>query len=293
MVKPGEMLPPALAKSMREQMKAAMPGPAMTSQLKGNRAFSQIRGISSISDFDGAMITLVDQREKKYATAERSVYMRKLADSQGRGNAPTPDETHGGMAGIKMSSEFRKTGQTRTIRGIRATETEMTITMEMPGTPSDSMRAVVAVWLAEKQEVERNPALRELAFFSRRAFAGTDPAGEMGKAFDQSPGLRAAFEQLVAEIKDVGVMLEIQVTTYMPPSVTAIFQQAASNNPDSTKVDPSGPFMTTVMTMTELSTAEVPDSVFEIPRDYTAVDIGELLGVMMRPAGPPAPTTQP
>jgi hypothetical protein len=279
-MKPGAMIPPAAAEQMRQQMKELLPESGLYLQLKGNRAYSTGFGMTSISDFDGAMITVVDTKSKKYATAETAAYLRSVVERQEAVKKRMPAEAQKAMEQMKTSTEVRKTGRTKTIHGIAATETEMILTMEMPGTPVGPMRSVMSFWSPEKSEVDSRPALRELRFFAQRAFEGTNPATTLDRAFGQAPGMGSSMKQMMEEFKDSAVVLEMRVSSYAPGLAAAMTK--AGDEQKAALAD--APLMEMIMELQELSTADVPASVFDIPRDYTAVPMAELLtGAMPKP----------
>src|SRR6266542_3171172 len=60
-MKPGPMLPPQAVEAMKKQMQFPI---TVSSRLKGNKAYSAWMGINAISDFDGALITILDPKNK-------------------------------------------------------------------------------------------------------------------------------------------------------------------------------------------------------------------------------------
>ncbi|HYP13594.1 MAG TPA: hypothetical protein VEQ63_06705 [Bryobacteraceae bacterium] len=277
-LKPGPMVPPAVAEKMRAPMETLLPASGLKMQVKGNRAYSNMPGMTSISDFDGAMITIIDPKNKKYATAESVEYIRSLADVHNSARKPMPAAEQM-MAQMKTSTSVRKTGKARIIHGIPATETEFTLTIEMPGTSPRSMRSVFSIWVPGQGEVERHPALREMLFFTQRAYEGTDPIAATQKVIGNGSGLFSGMSRLIGELRDSGVVLEMRISTYALGRAETV---TSTGGKDAAVPASDAPLMEVVMRLEELSTAEVPASAFDIPREYAVVTMNEILrGVLL------------
>jgi hypothetical protein len=278
------MVPPAFAETMREEMKSLLPTEGIKTQVKGNRAYSSLPGMTSISDFDGAMITLLDPKNKRYATAESAAYLRTVMDMHHAASRQIPAEAQQRMAQMKTSTSVRKTGRTRTIHGIRATETELTWTMEMPGGPTGPMRSVFSLWIPEEGEAERHPALRELRFFTQRAYEGTNPVAALPKMAGNGSGMLSGMSALMGELRDAAIVLQMRIASWAPGlsalAGNAVDQDAAVRAADA-------PLLEVILNLEELSTAEVPASVFDLPREYAVVPLSEILGGLL--PGMPGP----
>lgn len=273
-IKPGPMVPPAVAENMRAQAQTLLPASGIKTQVRGNRAYASMPGMTSISDFDGAIITIIDAKNKKYATAESAEYIRSFADVHNSAKKEMSAEAEQKLTQMKTSTSVRKTGQTRIIHGIPATETEFTLTIEMPGTPTGPMRSVFSIWVPAKGEVDRHAALREMLFFMQRAYEGTDPVAAMQKVIGNGSGTLAGMNRLIGELRDSGVVLEMRVASYAP-GLAAMVSNAGGKDAAFPAAD--APLMEVIMRLEELSTAEVPVSAFDIPREYTVVTMSEIL----------------
>lgn len=273
-IKTNPAIPPQAAEAMQAQLKQITQG-GMRMQLKGNRAYSNVMGIAFISDFDGEMITLVDAKQSRYSTVQKDEYLKSVTKRQDSQMAQIPAEARKRMDQLAVDVKTELTGKSLTIHGIEAEERLITISMGMPNTPG-MMRTVISNWAPKDADMTRNPMLQELRVFTQRAYMGTDPGAAARKMFDQTPGLGSAAKMMDA-FKDTPVILKMQMSIYPPPGVFP-----GAND---------GPILELIMDLKELSAAEVPVSVFSIPREYTVVPIEEALkGIYAQftPSRPPA-----
>jgi hypothetical protein len=279
-IEPGAALPPQAVAQVKSQMKDLMS--VSNLQVKGNRARSTMGAAEAITDFDGLIITLVDDAKKQYATASQRQYAQAMKDQIPK-NTP---ETQKILEGVKMETSARKTGQTRTINGFEASETEVTLSMQMPGTPL-SMRNVMSMWSATPAATEKNASLKELAAYSQRAWEGTGMISTMRSIMQGMPGASPAMAKMVESLKDAGVLLEMKATVSMP----GMMEMLRKINPQAAADLPAGGddvMMTMTQKLEELSSAEIPESRFVVPRDYTAISLPEIIGKLM-PSVKPKP----
>ena len=135
----------------------------------------------------------------------------------------------------------------------------------------------------------KNPSIREIAGINLFAYATMNPAAMMAKAFQQMPGVGDAFEGMMKEMQsaEVPVVLRMHGEAYMP-MIGAMMKQ----NPQATALlagfDPDAAFMTMNQDLAEISTAAIPDSVFQIPEGLKQVPASDILKDMMAKLAPPA-----
>jgi hypothetical protein len=266
---PGPALPPHAAEQLQKQMKGF--DGATRLQIKGNKARSSGMGSTSITDFDQANITLLDEKTKRFATASQKEFLDAMAE-----RVPKPRPTDGNeAASLKMQTTATKTKRTRQIHDINAEETEILLTAQVAGMPFE-MRTVLSIWAPAAGESDRNPALRELAAYSQRAWTGANVAGMFDKIMGQLPGGSAGMSKFVESMKDVGLLLEMTATTSMPGMAAALRQM----NPNAAAgLPPGGDDVMFTMTqkLEDLSTAELPASMFSTPKEYKAVELMEMV----------------
>jgi hypothetical protein len=145
--------------------KQMLPDGGVRILLKGNRAYTALPGGTFLSDFDSDNITVVDTKSSKYATVDGSAYKRWITETEAAVAKQIPPEW---VQSMKVSIDGRKTGRKGIIHGIRAVESEITMKMNLAGPMR--LRLVVSFWAPDASEVDRNPGLRELLRFSRRAY---------------------------------------------------------------------------------------------------------------------------
>jgi hypothetical protein len=245
---------------LKTEMKSLAPVgmPADTPQvvrMKGNKGVSSVGNEITIMDFAKQEITLVDTAHRKFATIPASEYGSKMA-------AMMPQMALGDSSAgpAKSKVESGKTGHAETILGVATEESEISISTEMPlpaGLQGQAltMKIVTRQWNALPAETARVPAIHQLMGFNlwQDYFMGDTEA------------IRKMFPQGGAAIADGfktgSTTLRSNTKMYM-------------NMPGA---DSGSPFMEMTYEITELSTAPVDDSFFEIPAGYDATTFDELM----------------
>ncbi|HYP05679.1 MAG TPA: hypothetical protein VER03_05535, partial [Bryobacteraceae bacterium] len=152
-VKPGAMFPPQIAEKLKAQINE-MIGTSVPMRVKGNRALSTVMGLTSISDFDGEMITLIDAKNKRYATVQKDEYLRTFMKSQEQQSKAMPEQARRMIEQTKTDVKKELTGRKETIQGIETEERQVTMSMGVPGAPP--MRMVFSIFSPTPEQVERN-----------------------------------------------------------------------------------------------------------------------------------------
>jgi hypothetical protein len=281
-VKPSPSLPPQAVEAMRTQMSKPM-----VLRIKGNKAYGEVMGMTVISDFDGALVTVLDPANKRYATASSTEYAATVAKS-----AELPAEARKVLDTMKFDVQTRATGRAQVIKGIHALEREIVFTVGLPagqGPSPGDMRTVYSVWTPDSEELIRNPILRELSQYAARAYVGMNPADVFTKMFGQTPGMGEKMRAMTEAFKDVRVMLGSRSAVYMPGMAAMMEQLRKAGQPVPQGLDPNAPLMETVMDLQELSGAPVSPAVFKIPQDYAPAPLADVLKAVMpqRAAGMP------
>ena len=199
-----------------------------------------------------------------------------------------PADAKAAMAAMEGHSESTETGRTATIQGVEAEEREIVMTVDAPPMPNvpagPMMRMVLHVWMAKASEATRVPAIRELAGYNLLSFGAMNPVATMEKVFQQMPGFADAFSALMKDLQSGGtaVLLRMQVETFMP-MIGAMMKQmpAGRSNPFGAGFDPDTPLAQVTRELAEISTAPIPDSVFQVPEGYRSVPAVEIIKDML------------
>jgi len=245
-------------------------------RLKNGKGFSSSLGISSIIDFPNKELTVLDPATQRYA----KMTSEQFFDEASRAIPEMPASARDAMAAMKTSvSASRLTGRTATIQGVEAEEREIVISIEgpdVPGAPAAlSMRMVMQLWNAKASEVLRVPAIRELTGYSLYAFATTNPVANIEKMMKQLPGFGSAFEPMMKEMQTGTPMLRMHMDMFMPGMAAMLKRMTGAGLED------SAPFLQLNQELVELSTAPVPDSVFQIPEGYREAPPSELVQALL------------
>jgi hypothetical protein len=231
-------------------------------------------GFTAIIDFEATQVTLLDPKNKRFSTVSSAEYVAAVAKQ-----AEVPPEVRKLIEAMKFNIETRATGRSDVIKTIQADERELIFTVETPTGPQGpgAIRLVYSFWAPRTDEFSRNPALREIAQYAARAYAGMNPAEMMQKMFAQVPGMSEKLRAMMEEFKNMQVMLRFRGAMYSPGMAAMIEQLRKAGKPVPEGVDPNAPVMEFAMDLEELSTAPIPDSTFQVPADYTAAPIDEVL----------------
>jgi hypothetical protein len=247
-------------------------------RLKGGKGWSSAAlGYDSIVDFTTGEMTLLDSAGKRYAKLTYDRFSEEMAAAMPEMAAPV-------RAAMKTDvSPATLTGRTTVIQGVEAEEREIVVSVEGPPSqnmpPGPTVRMLMQFWTAKPGEIMRVPAIRELTGYSLWSYATMNPAAAMGKMMKQFPG-SDAFDPLMKEMQQGTTVLRIHMDVFMP-TMAAMLQRVPAGNRSTHAIDPSTPFMQMDQELAEISTAAVPDSVFQIPEGYQEAAASELIKGMI------------
>ena len=284
-VKMNPSLPPAITQqATKGMMNGAMPTD-ISMQLKGGRGYSSAGATTAIVDFTKQEITLLDKEGKRYATVGVNDFASQIMAAM----PAMPDQAKAMMAAMKTHAASKTTGTTTTISGVESEERQLEITIDAPAMPNmpegPMMRMVMHIWTAKQSEVMKNPAIRELAGYNLYSYAVMNPVGMMEKMFQQMPGFGDAFTGIVKELTSSGTpaVMRMQMEMYVP-MIGAMLKRDPQTAAMFGNFDGDSPLMTMTQDVAELSTAAVPDSVFQIPEGYKEAPPTDILKAMFSKA---------
>ena len=267
----GSYLPPAAAEGMNKAMGDSVAN-GVVLRIKGKRSVSSSGALLVLTDQEKGTITLLDPKGKRYATCPIAEYGDKLKAAM----PEMPPQAKQMLESLKIDIKTDKTGKTDTIKGIQAEEMLVTVNIGMDGpmAAAMAMKMEMHLWAATKDELERVPALKEVASYMKAQAAGTDAASMASKMFGQLPGFGDKLKQPMADIMKASsnAVLRMQMKMMMPGSAKMMGAK-----------DPDEPFTDLTTDMVELSTDAIADSVFQVPEGYQSAPLEELVK-MMNPA---------
>jgi TonB family protein len=286
-VKWNPTLPPIMAQQAAQGINRVLP-PESLLQFKGGKGLSSAMGVTALVDFTKQEITLVDREGKRYATVPAA----KIADEMTAAMPPMAPQAKAAMASMKSHYSSKPGGGGATIQGVEAEEKQMEITVDMPAMPNvppgPMMRLVCHIWMPKAPF--QDPAIREIAGINIFGYATMNPAAMMAKTFQQMPGFGDAFEEMMKDVQsaEVPVLLRMQVEMYMP-IIGAILKQNPQTKAElGAGFDPDAALGTTTVDLAEISTAAIPDSVFQVPESFKQVPASDILKDMMAKLTPAA-----
>jgi hypothetical protein len=293
----GSFLPPAAQQQISNQK---LPFPlAMVMQIKGDKGYSTAGLATSLLDFAKQQITVMDPAHKLFAT----VYMKDFPGEIGAtmpAMPAIPPAAQKILESVKSNFSVQKTGRTDMILGVQVEESELTLTIELP-VPADLplppgmfkpgeivtvMKMVMHIWNATPGDVQRVPALGELASHMS-ATRLMNPAGWMQQTLGRLPGFSQGSGPMLDYFSKTNVpMLKVHSEIYMPVMAQiAQFLQAQGQKPLA-GFDANSPLAETNTEVVEISSATLDDSIFHVPADYQSTSLTDLFKTLM-----PVPTT--
>jgi TonB family protein len=241
-------------------------------RIKGDKTSTAIGELTAIVDNASATITLLNPATKQYAQMSMADYIAALQPS-----LTLPAAAQTAFQNMTFDVQNKSTGQMGMIAGIRAEEHLMTMTMSMnlPGQPALAgplMRMEMHTWLASPDDLNRISGLREYSESVQRALTVFNAGDQVQKLFAQFPGMGEKLGAAIAELTDksAGLTVKTQQKMFMP--MMAQLQKNA---------DPNAPAMETSLDLTEISTASLDNTAFEVPTDYQTVAGAEILKALL------------
>lgn len=258
--------PPGAEKTMRDALSRNS-----TLRMKNGKSWSTMGNITHIMDYNTQQMTLLDKEHKTFAKLPVSELPGKMSALIPKPSMP--ESAKNTMAGIKISTNTKKTRKTGTIAGIQAEETETVISFDIgPAGSGFTSKVVMQIWNPRQEEVLRNQAVREFTAYSQWANYFMNPAATMKKVFENVPGFADSFNSMFdAMTKNNAMMLRMRMEMFM-------HMPSGMHQPG---VDPDAPMFSSTTEAVEVSSAPVDESIFEIPADYHAVPAEELLKNMI------------
>jgi hypothetical protein len=175
---------------IKRQIGNAMPS-ELTWRIKGDRCSTSGVAVGTITDNDSGEVTLLNSATKQFATVSFADYEADIARAVPE--QQIPEVARQMLQSLKLNVQLKKTGQTRVIGGIRAEESLMTLSMDIPAPAAGAMKIETHNWIAADQEATRIPALKELAACSRLATSSNNLAQAIQKSSRNCLAWRISF----------------------------------------------------------------------------------------------------
>jgi hypothetical protein len=258
-------------------------------QLKGGKGFYTAPGFNSIVDFTTQEMTLLDATGGRYAKVNGDQLGAALTSAMPK----IPAEASAMMASMKTDvSPSRATGRTEVIQGVETEEREIVVSIGGPAIPNmpagPLVRMVMQIWTAKPGEVLRVPAIREITGYSLWSYATLNPTAGIEGMMKLMPGLADTVTPLIKEMQKGTTILRTHMEMFMPMMAAMLKQIPAGGNPAGASLDPDAPLMQMNTEAVELSSAPVPDSVFQIPEGYREAPAADLVKGMFAKVQAPA-----
>jgi hypothetical protein len=275
-----------------------LPFKEVVARIKGDRSYSAIGTLVTVTDASRSEVTLIDTKAQRYAILTLAEYMAKLqlnnltpaasgSDQDKAEAAKAAEAAKQALANVKFDVESHETGRTDRIGGVAVFEREVVVNMSLPvPIPGQEngmqMTMKLQVWKPNPSELDRMPALRELATYTERNQGFNNPAAMLRQIFSAMPGMSEGTSKLVEEMKKGGsVTLGMHMGFFMPGLAKMMEQARAQGNniPDLPPADK--PLAEMSLSLQELSTDPVPNEVFAIPAGYKEAPAEDMLKSMM------------
>ncbi|HEY1240495.1 MAG TPA: hypothetical protein VGF16_08050 [Bryobacteraceae bacterium] len=284
-------VPPELETQVSQQLSATLPSETLV-RIKGDRVYSSFGPLFAITDYRQNQITLLNPKTHQYATAPLGESFEKIAAAQ---PIPAlPPEVERNLGDLSIDVQTHSPGLTGEVQGIRAEEELLAVSMNMAGTQgvASAMRLEMQIWVAQAGELLRVPALREWADYAGRAQRAFKPAEMIEKMFSRLPAMRDSLRAPLEELAktNASLVLKLHAAVLIP----ALSQTLAFTGQTPDGFDPAGPLAEFQMDLADLSTAEIPDSVYAVPAGYRAAPLQDLVQALVQAPSPiPSAAPQP
>jgi hypothetical protein len=236
--------------------------------VKGQKMKMETGTVTTILDFDAQTITSINNAAKTYTVAKFS-------------------DVAGAAAGVDVKADVKSTGQTKTINGYQASQTIVTMDMDMQQGQAAGMKAQMEIELWVSRDV---PGSQELAAFYKKN-AARFPASALGGGNPAMQQAMTKLQQQMAQAEGFPVEEVVRVKSAGGPAMSAAQTQqmaqaraqmeamAKQGGPQAAAMQAalarmgnmgsgSGPLMEMTMDAGDFSSAAIPDSVFAIPAGY-------------------------
>jgi TonB family protein len=240
-------------------------------RIKGEKTLTKVGNLTAIIDNSTSTITLLNPGTKQYAQVSMSEYIDAL-------HGDVPPAAAALMKYLTVNAETTKTGQSGTFAGIRAEEKLMTINMSTAGEGAPqipSLRVELHMWLAGSDELSRVPGLQPYAASAQPALRDSSAEDAVEKLFRQAPGIAEKLRAVVDTARSPGeLVVKTQELVY------------------DAKFRPNDPMFTLTITLAEISSDAIDNSLFEVPPDFQQSSLEELIkasapaGSAPKPANP-------
>jgi hypothetical protein len=273
----------ALQPILQQLMKATVAGSETSLRMQGNKGYVTVGNWTEVFDFVKGEVTLVDPAHKTFAALPVS----QLADKMAGAMPQMTSEQMQALESVKTDVGSRITGKTAEIQGVQAEEREVTLTVDLPlpgmNQTGPGMKLVMHIWTAKQAEALRVPAIRELTGYQAWQRYFMNPAGMIGKMM---PGMNKTIGPMIEEMfKNQSVILRTRMEVYMP-FLAVVQKQALAQGQSFPALDPDAPLLEMNQEVAELSSAPVDASLFEIPKDYSAVPAEDIIRDMVKAQTP-------
>ncbi|HUE23304.1 MAG TPA: hypothetical protein VMQ86_16580 [Bryobacteraceae bacterium] len=272
---------------MEKLGKAVQSGSPSSIRMKGNKGYTTAGNWTEVFDFVKQEVTLIDPAQKTFTTMPASQLADKMAGAFPQAASAQMQAAQQALASIKTKVDSKMTGNTAEIQGVQAEEREVTVTMDMPmptvvNQPDASLKMVMHIWTAKKEEALRVPAIRELTGYQAWQKYILNPVGVLQKLGGKLPGMSNVIGPMIEEIfKNPSVILRTRVEIYMP-FLAVMAKQMAAQGKDFPPIDPDAPLIEMTQEVTELSSAPVDAALFDVPADYAAVPADDMVRDLLK-----------
>lgn len=304
--KVGALVPPGIMQQASNGQKPTLP-PVVVVQVKGDKGYSNAALSASLIDFTKQEITIIDPTHKLFSTVDAKDYWGEIGAAMPAMPA-VPPAAQKILESIQTGFSCRETGRTETVVNVMTEESECTLSISLPipaglpippgmfqsGQPVTMIKIVMQLWRATAAEVLRVPALKELMSYKSSSAQLLNPAASMQQALAKLPFVGQSLAPMLDELsKNPGAVMKSHTEVYIPvlAQIVPILRAQGSQLPAG--FDPNAPLAEVDITATELSSAPIDDSVFQVPSDYHATPLPDLLKTLLPAPKAPSLVTRP
>lgn len=295
--KMGSLIPQSVLQQSGKPMPTIEPIVSVI-QVQGNKEVAGSGAHQAIYDFSAQQVTVLDPAGKHYATVYMTDYMSQL--SAALPAMPTlPPQAKAVLQMVKAVFSSQKTGKTGTVLGIPVSESIWTLSFELPtnglplpvpaNAPNGTItiaKVVAHAWVANSTDVANNAALNEIMSHRNTTATALFNPQSFVNVLSDYPGIRDPLAAMVSRYtSDPPAVLKMEAEIYMPIMAHVAPMMAAQGKlpPD---FNPNAALGEVDVVADQLSAAPIDPAVFQVPGDYTAMPLPDIMKTITKTAAP-------
>jgi TonB family protein len=284
-LKAGEGMPQPVAAAVAQAVEK-IPAEVVT-EIHGDLARSDLMGKAALIDYRRRQITVLDAAEKRFATEPLDDFPNSMSTAL----AQPPPEAAAALRDMKFDVQNKDTGLIASIDGIRAEESDVVMTISVPGPQGQSLeiRVEVGIWRPLADEMARRPELKEYAAWSARVNRADLRIDMLSHLVPAMAGFAEQMRGAIESLEKTGdrPALRMHAAVSMPGLAKLLGQMREQGGVVQGGLGLAESMMDVNLELAEMSAAPLAEDLFAVPVGFHSVAMKDLM------APPAVATIQP